>query len=387
VRQERFYADPAVTDGAARWPTPVVIKYGTADGVRELRALIADAETTLSLPDAEWFYPNGDGAGFYRFAIDDAALARLIPAVQSALIAAERLALVGNQWALMKADKVGVDQFLGMLAGFASETDRAVLAAITERAYWMSTNVVDGEARPSFERFADRFYRPHFEALGWDANPGDTADDRLRRATVIGALGELASAADVSAEAARRLTRYLEDSSSIDPNLASVVVGIAARSGDAALYDRYLERKRAAATDPEEEQRFLFGLTAFERPDLIQRTLDLSLTDEVRPQDRAHLFARLLGTRASRLPAWAFVRDHWEQITAQLDPMLQQNIVRALAQLTPQPLATEVRCFLPPRASEETRETVSQTLEQLTIDAAVCQRLTPAVAVALGRLG
>jgi puromycin-sensitive aminopeptidase len=303
--------------------------------------------------------------------------------VQSALTAAERLALVGNQWALVKAGQIAVDQFLGMLAGFGGETDRAVLAAIAERLGWMSTHLVEDAARPDFERFTDRFFRPHLDALGWEARPDDTADDRLRRAIAIGALGELAGANDVSAEAQRRLARYLQDPRSIDPNLASVVVGIAARSGDAALYQRYLERKRAAASDPEEEQRFLFGLTAFEHPELVQRTLSLTVSDEVRPQDRAHLFARLLGTRAARLSAWSFVRDRWASITAQLDPMLQQNVVRGLAQLTPEPVASEVRGFLPARATEETRETIAQTVEQLAIDAAVCQRLVPAVTAAL----
>jgi puromycin-sensitive aminopeptidase len=386
VRQERFYADPAVANDGARWPTPVVIRYGTADGVREERVLVDRAEATVSLPGAEWFYPNGDGAGFYRFALDDDALARLVPVVQSALTPPERLALVGNQWALVKAGKIAVDQFFAMLSGFRGETDRAVLGAITERLYWTSTHLVEDAARPAFERFAGEFFRPHLDALGWDARAGDSADERLRRATVIGALGELVGAADVAAEAERRLARYLEDPRSIDPNLASVVVSIAARAGDAALYQRYLERKRAAANDPEEEQRFLFGLTAFEHAELVQRTLGLTVSDEVRPQDRAHLFARLLGARPSRLSAWAFVRDRWAEITERLDPMLQQNVIRALAQLTPEPAATEVRTFLPQRANDETRETVSQTVEQLTIDAAVCRRLTPAVSAVLRQL-
>jgi puromycin-sensitive aminopeptidase len=386
VRQERFFADPAVADDGTRWPIPVVIKYGTANGVREERVLIDGSDTTVALPGAEWFYPNGDGAGFYRFALDDQALARLVPVVQSALTAPERLALVGNQWALVKAGRVAIDQFFAMLDGFRAETDRAVLAAITERLYWMSTHLVEDAARPAFERFVDGFFRPHLEALGWQARTAETADDRLRRATAIGALGELAGAGDVAAEAQLRLAAYLEDPRSIDPNLASVVVGIAARSGDAALYERYIERKRAAASDPEDEQRFLFGLTAFERPDLVQRTLGLTVSDEVRPQDRAHLFARLLGARPSRLTAWEFVRDHWDEITQRLDPMLQQNIVRALAQLTPEPAASEVGAFLPPRSTDETRETVSQTIEQLAIDAGVVQRLTPATTAALRQL-
>jgi puromycin-sensitive aminopeptidase len=386
VSQQRFYADAAAQDPGTRWPTPVVIKYGTKDGVLEERVLVGRDGTTVSLPGAEWFYPNGDGAGFYRFALDDEALTRLVPVVQSALTAPERLALVGNQWTLAKAGKISVDQFFAMLAGFRTEADRAVLAAITERLYWISTNLVEDAARPAFERFVESFFRPQFEELGWDPRPTETADDRLRRATAIAALGELAGAADLAEEACRRLMRYLEDPSSIDPNLASVVVSIAARCGDAALYQRYLERKRAATSDPEEEQRFLFGLTAFERAELVQRTLSLTVSDEVRPQDRAHLFARLLGTRPSRLAAWQFVRDNWTQIVERLDPMLQQNIIRALAQLTPEPIASEVRAFLPPRSTDETRETVSQTVEQLTIDAAVCQRLTPAVTAVLRQI-
>jgi aminopeptidase N len=162
-------------------------------------------------------------------------------------------------------------------------------------------------------------------------------------------------------------------------------VSLAAQRGDAALYQRYLERKRAAASDPEDEQRFLLGLTSFEDDTLIQRTLALAVSEEVRPQDRAHLFARLLGSRAARLTAWRFVRERWADITERLDPMLQQNIIRALAQLTPTPAADEVRDFLTPRASDETRETISQTIEQLGIDAKVCRKLAPALSAALAR--
>lgn len=388
VRQQRFVAAPdASADAAATlWPTPVVIRYGDGTGVREARVLIDQREQTVPLPGARWFYPNGDGTGFYRFALDDASLGRLVPVVQDALNAPERLALVGNQWALVKAGQIGVEQFFAMLGGFRTERDRAVLSAITERLYWMATHLVDDATEAAFQRFTNDFFRPHFDALGWDARPEESADDRLRRATAIGALGELAGARDVIDEAQRRLQRYLADPNSVDPNLASAVVGIAARNGDAALYERYLEHKRAAASDPEEEQRFLFGLTAFEAPELVQRSLALTLTDEVRPQDRAHLYARLLGTRAARLATWRFVRDRWSDLTARLDPMLQQNVVRALAQLTPEPAASEVRAFLPPRATDETRETVAQTIEQLTIDATVSRRLTPAVGAALRQM-
>jgi puromycin-sensitive aminopeptidase len=388
LRQERFYADPRASESAPaqRWPIPMVVKYGTGDGtVCEERLVLDREQATLQLPGARWFYPNGDGTGFYRFALDDRAVARLVEALQEVLNAQERLDLIGNQWALVKAGTVAAAQFFSLLDGFRNEADRAVLSTITERLAWVDTHVLADAARPHFERFVAAFYAPQLAQLGWDARPTDSADDRIRRATVIGALGQLATLPEVGTEARTRLARYFEDAGSLDPNLASAVVAIAARKGDAELYDRFLERKRSAAGDPEEEQRFLFGLTAFEDENLIGRTLDLTLTDDVRPQDRAHLLARLFGNSRSRAAAWAFVRDRWSEITSGMDPMLQQNIVRGLAQLTPEPIATEVRAFLPDHASDETRETIAQALEQLTIDVAACLRLAPEVSSALNR--
>jgi puromycin-sensitive aminopeptidase len=387
LRQERFFTDSQASRTAAAqlWPVPLVIKYGTDAAPAEERVLLDGAETAVTLRDARWFFPNGNATGFYRFAVDEAALDQIIAVMPAALTAQERLSLVGNQWTLAKAGRVPIAQFLALLDGLRAETDRAVLGAVTERLDWINTHLVEEAARPRFEELIARFYGSQLEQLGWDPSTGEAADDRQRRAIVIGALGDLGRAGAVLAEARVRLERYLQDRASLDPNLVSTVVGLSAQRGDMALYERYRSCKRAAANDPEEEQRFLFGLTAFEDPALIERTLSLSLTDEVRPQDRAHVLARLLGERASRAAAWGFVREHWDQLTAQMDPMLQQNLIRALAQLTPKPIADSVHAFLRPRATDETRETVEQALEQLALDTATCIRLAPELSAWLQR--
>jgi puromycin-sensitive aminopeptidase len=377
LRQERFWADPyaAREPVPQRWPIPLVIRCGTSAGIREERVLLDQTEMVVPLRGASWFFPNADGAGFYRFSMEEATLAALLEVVQSALRPQERLALVGNQWALLKAGRVGVEPFLGLLASFRDEHDRAVLGAITERLTWLSTHAVPDRARPAFERLVARFYTPQFEQLGWEPRPDEKADDRLRRATIIGALGELAAVAEVRAEARWRLERYGEDRTTLDPNLATVVVGLAARDGSAELYDRYLHHKRAAAADPEEEHRFLFGLAAFEDGTLVSRSLDLALSEEVRPQDRAHFLGALLVNRSARLLAWSFIAERWGEIVGAMDPMLQQHLIRGLAQLTPEPAATEVRLFLPGKVTDETRETIAQVIEQLTIDAAAAARI------------
>ena len=385
LRQERFFADPHAAEGRAaqRWPVPLVIKFGRGDHLAEQRVLLNDASVEVTLPGAQWFFPNGGATGFYRFTIDDTSLQGLVATLQSALAPHERLLLVDNQWALLKAGTVSIEQFLTLLDGYRTEPDRAVLSAITDHLAWLSTHAVSDAARPAFERFVGEYYRPFFDALGWEPRPEESADERLKRAVVLGALGSIARHPAVRAEARRRLERYFTDRGSLDPNLTSVVAGLAARDGDPTLYDGYLERKRSAAIDPEEEQRFLLALAAFEVPELIERTLQLALSTEVRAQDRPFLLAGLLGRRAARAAAWEFVRSRWDHLAKLMDPMLLQNLIRALGQLTYEPVATRVREFLAPHATDETRETIAQVIEHLRIDAATVARLEPALTAAL----
>ncbi len=322
LRQRRFFADPDAAAGAApqRWPVPLVLKVGTAEAVREERVLLADADAEVTVAGARWIHPNGGAAGFYRYALDDDGIARLAGAVDT-LSAEERLSLVGNQWVLVKAGVGGMRAFMTLLDGFHREDDRAVLDAVVERLSWLESHALDDATRPAFARLVERMFHHRLDALGWAPGAGETADERMKRATVIAALGRLARMETVRTEARRRLERYLDERSTLDPNLVPVVVGLAARAGDAPLYDRYLARKRSSATDdPEEEERFLYGLTSFEDPALVERTLTLTFTDDVRPQDRAFVLARLLGARHARFAAWRFVRDHWDTCILTMDP-------------------------------------------------------------------
>ena len=67
---------------------------------------------------------------------------------------------------------------------------------------------------------------------------------------------------ELLASRAQLVEQELDKPGSVEPTLLAVLVKLAAIDGDAALYDRYLERSKAA-TDPEEQYRYLYALTAF----------------------------------------------------------------------------------------------------------------------------
>ena len=386
LKQRRFFSDPQMTGAAPeqRWPVPLVLKVGGPGGVREERVILAGDSVEVALANATWVFPNGGGAGFYRFSLDDAAIERLAPALATGLAPEERLNLVGNQWALLKAGIGNVGAFLTLVRGFAGEQDRAVLEAIQQRLWWLESHELGDADRPRFADVARALFGPELAALGWDPRDGEPVDLRVKRSAVINALGHLAQDADVIAEARRRLERYLVDRAALEPNLVPVVANLVARDGDAALYERFLDRKRtSAADDPEEEERFLYGLASFENPDLISRTLALTFSDDVRPQDRAFVLSKLLGARASRFQTWEFVRDNWKDRILTMDPMLRQYVIRGMATLTPASIAGTVGEFLMRHVTDDTRETTAQACEQLRIDAAAVARMGPELTAAL----
>jgi puromycin-sensitive aminopeptidase len=379
LEQQRFFADPGRTDGDARWRVPIVLRY--ADGRRPVvqRALLSTprAEVALNTPHPpRWLYANAGGSGFYRVLQDPATLAGLTEDVGAVLDAAERVALVSNQWALTRAGHVHVDAFLGFLEGFRAEPHYAVVESIVDALAYLDYYLLEPEDRPAWAALVERQIGPQLEQLGWQPAPDDSDARRLRRATAIRALGRLARLPEVVAEAQQGVERYWADAGSVDPNLVDVFIAIAAQNGSPALFDAYLEHMREART-PQDETRHLFGLATFEDPVLVQQALDLSLTPAVKTQDVGTLLARLLGNPVGKHQAWNFVRVQWQAVEDRLPPFMRRRLVGATVNLGTAEARDEVAAFFAEHPVPGAERTLRQTLEQLDVLIALRERAGP----------
>jgi aminopeptidase N len=346
------------------------------------------AAATMDLPAATWYYPNAGGRGFYRYSLDDASLTALARDGLRHLVPEERLMLVDNYWALAFAGRTSLRQVLELLAGLRGEEDRAVLDAVGDTFAWLSTHVVSDADRSGFERLVASFFEPVLASLGWDVRPDESAEDREKRARALGLLGRVARVGAVRAEARRRIEAHLDGTATLDPDIASALVGVAAADGDEALYDRYTARmKESETTDAQEEARFRGGLAAFEDPRLAGRTADACFTGVFRTQDRGLMLSALLGSRAGRAIAWPVLRDHWDPDVASLDPGLKHRIIGAIGQLTPPDLEREASAFLAAKRSPDSEEITAQTLERLRLNAAAARRMSAEVGAALTAIG
>jgi aminopeptidase N len=378
LSQTRYFSDADAAPTSQRWPVPLVIKYGTAQGVREHRSVLGAKSGTLRLPGAQWFFPNAGGRGFYRFRFASAFEGDRLDAGIAHLAAEERLALIDDLWALARHGKATLAMFLARLETLRGEQDRAVLAAIGDSLSWLGNYAVRDATERPFARLVDDLYRPILEAAGWTARDGDDTDVREKRTRAILMLGIHARAKDVRDEAQRRVRDHMEGLERLHPDVAGTVVAVAATVGDNALWDRFIARmQQVQASDAQEEARFRQGLIFFEDPALAERTAEAIFSPLIRAQDRGLMLIPMMQSRRTRLAAWKALSAHWDSDIAGTDmaPLLKQSYVTAISQLTQRGVADEAGAFLEAKRTPDIQETVAQSLERLRINTAAAERL------------
>jgi hypothetical protein len=158
------------------------------------------------------------------------------------------------------------------------------------------------------------------------------------------------------------------------------VLRVAAASGDAALYDRYMAQLEKSSGQPEEYYRFFGALPAFGEPALVQRTLRFAVSPAVRTQDTGTLIAGLLGQSRSRDAAWAFVQAEWTTLTQKLGTFQGiPGIIGALGGFCSTQAAARVRQFFTANPVPSAGRTLQQAIERIENCAALTARQSPAL--------
>jgi puromycin-sensitive aminopeptidase len=388
VRQARFFADPRVGAGPRRrrWPVPLVVKV---EGGGVVRTLADRASQTVRAPArTRWCQGNAKAGGFYRVRHDAADLARMLEAPRRSLAPVERLALVGDQWALVRAGVLDAGAFLDVVEALRGETDHDVLGGMAGPLATIDDQVLEpgGPEQTALRAWVARRFEPAFRRAGWKPRKSESDQARLRRAALLGLVGGVAELPAVLDEARGQVERYLDDRRALDANLADAVANLAATGGDAALYERYRAAVEAAST-PQDRRRFLLALPSFRDRALIERTLGDTLTDAIPTQDVAFVLMRLFGNPAGRERAWTFLTAKWSTLRERMPPLMMARLVEATPALREPRYATSVRRFFRRHPLPEASRAIKQALEVFRLNAALRRRTAPQVARWLRRHG
>eukprot|EP00741_Cyanophora_paradoxa_P021665 tig00000241_g20911.t1 len=349
VEQKRFISTGELSEEDAKrlWWVPIgVTTEEAAKKGEEVRYQVVHDRTgaiTASVSKEGWVKLNAGQSGLYRVKYSDGLLKALVAPIRSlALPAGDRLGLVMDVAAAAKARQVPTPLLLEVLQGYTEENEYAVWSELSGTLDELSLLLGEEPFYDKFEAFGRALFRPAYQRLGWEQRPSDSHLTVLLRSIVLSNMGHFGT--------------------------RSVLV----MHGTEADYEGVLRVMRESELH-EEKIRCLRALGAAERPELIKRTLDLSLSDEVRSQDTVYVLGSLAGNRLAREPMWDFLKGRWATLHERYGKggFLLSSIVSACTKNhISLAKAEEIRKFFAEHPVDNAKRTIEQSLERIATNSA-----------------
>jgi aminopeptidase N len=326
VQQQRFFLNPsAKAEQAQSWTVPVCMKTGSGAGNCEV---LTSAQQSMKVPQAQFFFANAGGKGYYRSTYPTDIYGRIVSNVETGLTPEERISLLGDVWAQVRANKMAVGDYLDLAAAVKDDTSASVIQTALGAVGTIDDQIAStDEEHKALAAWVRKNFKPAYERLG-AASDSDSPEKKELRAALFGALGTIGEDPEVISEAKQMAEKYLSGPSSVEPTLAQTATGIAAEHGDQNFFDR-LQKIYESSSNPQVQEHALRMLALFKDPSLEKRTLDYTVSDKVRNQDAAIQFLILLHGQETRDEAWQYIRQNWDKVKAQLTTSMGAYLVGA----------------------------------------------------------
>jgi aminopeptidase 2 len=339
LKQNRFLRTADVKPEEDQTLFPIYLGLRTKEGVNEELALTT-READFKLKHLDFFKLNADHSGLYRTSYTPERLRKLGVAAKDGLLTVEdRAGMIADAGSLAASGYQKTSGILSLLDSFKSEPAFVVWQEITARigalrSAWM----FEGQAvRDALKKFQLNLTQDKAHELGWTFGEDDGHIEQQFKAMMFASAGVVDDQTIVKSAFDMFNKFKAGDSSAIHPNLRTSVYAIVLSNGgkeevsnlaehngvlaDMPQYDAVLHQALNAKTS-DERNNALRALGRAKTPELIQRTLALSLSDKVKAQD-IYLPIAALRTHPEGIKAlWQWVKDNWAELEKRLPPSL-----------------------------------------------------------------
>ena len=366
LSQQRFLlsASGNASQQAEVWSIPICTKTAAGAGSS---CYLVDKPDARFMANAcpSWIFANRDAKGYYRILYQDSqSLLSAASAAEKDLTVSERIAFVEDLWAMVRAGKQPVGTFLNVAHDFRPERNREVVEFLAGHMDTIGRSLVPEQNQKDYRQLVQQQFAPLAQEVGWSAGANDSDEQKALRASLLGILGG-AGAPDAIAAAQKITQSYIKDPSSVEGTIIGPALTVAAENGDAALYDQFAQGM-ANARSTEDYYHFLFALTSFRQPELVQRTLALADQGKLRQQDYVRLFPALLSESPGREVAWDYLKAHWDALAEKVTSFGGSGAVSALGGFCSPEKHDEIKQFFADHRAPGAERALQQSLQRIT---------------------
>jgi aminopeptidase N/puromycin-sensitive aminopeptidase len=310
--QRRFWADPGVAPKTGElWMAPVCVKSG---GAKPFCQILSLKEQTMPVAGCSpWVFVNGSAAGYYRTQYDKADLQKLIAVAGTELSTAERIVLLRDEAALVGSGMESMATYLDLLSAVNQDTERAVVESYLPTLDYINNYLLPGTEASAFRGWVRSNFQPMMAKIGWTPSANESADTHTLRGDLVHILGMVGEDPETIRQATIMAGQYLKDPNAVDASMAKQVLNVAARYGSETLFEQYVTAMRHM-NSPEQYYNVGGALAEFRDPKIVERVLELGVSDEVRNQDSAQLISAVLSNVDNQKIAWNWVKTNWPAV-------------------------------------------------------------------------
>jgi alanyl aminopeptidase len=320
LKQSRYLplGSPISAAERRRWRIPVKVSY--SDGKRERTVSLWLDRERMELPlpgvtgNVSWVLANPGRVGYYRVRYEGRLLSQILRAGGGRLSIADRTGIARDLAALVGSGEYPAGKAPELAPRLIQPPDVHVVRAAVEIVPRLS-RITSPSLLPAYRRYLRRTYGSLARDMGFQPRPGESADTRALRRTLLYSVGGEGRDPLLIAEAKRLLGRWLVDRDAVDTDLVRVVLTLAAQNGDRTLFDRLLPEARRTR-DPQERFDLLYTLGLFRDPSLVRQAFQLVLSEEFPVQEsQAVLWGPLDEPQLRDLP-YQFVKENFAALVA-----------------------------------------------------------------------
>jgi len=363
VEQQRFFVSPASGERKAdqQWQIPVCTK--AARPWPSTCFLVTSGKQEVAINSCSWQMANRDAKGYYRVLYAPEDLMAIAAAAEKELTVPERIALVEDTWAMVRAGKVPVGTFLAMAEKLRGDHSRLVVSFIGDHLETIGQSLVPDQKKQQYRAFVREQFGPLAKETGWVASPNDSDELKALRASLLSILGDAGDPEAIAA--ARKIVQdFMKDPSSVEGTIAGPAFEVTAANGDAALYNLFREAMDHARSQ-DEYYYYLSAMTSFPQPELAKRTLALVDEGKLRQQDYLQVFPALLADATAREIAWDYLKAHWDGLAEKVTTFGGRGAVSALGVFCSVPLRDDVKLFFSSHRAPGAERALQQSLERM----------------------
>jgi aminopeptidase 2 len=339
VQQNRYLRTGDVKPEEDETIYPVVLALRSRDAINE--DLVLDKrQMDVPIKDMDFFKLNADHSNLFRTCYTAERLEKLgIAARQGLLTVEDRAGMIADAGTLAASGHQSTSGSLSLLKGFDQEPEFVVWNEILTRlgsirSTWMFQ---DEKVKDALKAFQRALVKSKTHELGWEFSDQDGHVLQQFKAMMFGSAGSAGDQKVIDA-AKDMFSRFAAgDLTAIHPNIRGSVFDIALRHGGEKEYNVVLDRYRHAPTSSEKNTA-LRCLGSSQDPALVQKTLAMALSEEVKSQDIYMVLAGMRLHAPGIAARWEWLKNNWGPITKRLPPAF--SMLGSVVQICTSSLAT-----------------------------------------------